>query len=99
MGEFIYCTSLDHAKWFIDPESPCVEFTTKELDEHDGKRFAIKNWIESNCAGKVWMWNGVSSPSAGSMNWSNKIVPQVVVTFILKMTKIAYYFPDGRAHV
>jgi hypothetical protein len=76
MGEFIYFTSLDHAKWFIDPESPCLEFTTKELDEHDGKRFDIKNWIESNCAGKVWMWNGVSSPSAGSMNWSNKIVPQ-----------------------
>ena len=48
MGEFTYCTSLDHAKWFIqDPETQGVKINPEMLDEYPGKRFQIKKWIEN----------------------------------------------------
>ena len=86
MGEFTYCTSLDHAKWFIqDLEIQGVEINPEMLDEYPGKRFQIKKWIESNCNGNVWMWNGCDKPNRLSTNWGHLVVPQGGGTFFFEL--------------
>jgi hypothetical protein len=84
MGEFIYYSSFDHARWFVDPKLEGIDLTAEVLDEYPGKRFEIKNWIESNCEGKVWMWNGVETPVTGEQFWGRKIIPQGGGTFFFE---------------
>ena len=76
MGEFIYLTSLDHAKWFIPDVTTGIEIGKEVLESRRGKQFEIRRWIEHNCKGRVWMWNKVDAPALGQQDWGDMIAPQ-----------------------
>lgn len=76
MGEFIYLTSLDHAKWFIPDVAVGIEIGKDILDSHPGKQYEIRQWIEHNCKCRVWMWNKVESPAHGQQDWGDMIAPR-----------------------
>jgi len=75
MGEFIYLTSLDHARWFIPDVSVGLEISKEILDSHHSKRWEIRQWIEYNCKGRVWMWNKVETPDNGQQDWGDMVMP------------------------
>ena len=72
----MYLTSYDHAKWYLDPDCIGVELKRDVLDGPLGKQYTIRQWIESNCQGRVWMWNRVQTPQSGQHDWGDMIMPQ-----------------------
>ena len=73
MGTFVYCSSLDHLKWLIPTESNSVTVSNEVLDKHT--RYVVRQWIRENCKDTVLMWNGVQTPVAGQLGWSDLISP------------------------
>ena len=73
MEKFLYLTHQDHAQWYVD-DLDNITLKKELLDAVD--RVKLRKWINRNCSGKVYGWNGCKTPNTGEVDWGKKVSPQ-----------------------
>jgi hypothetical protein len=76
-SKFCYCSSWDELTWTVDVSQRRVY----RLDISWDHRTEIQNWIQECCSGRVYCWNGTSTPAPGSQNWGY-ITPKQSITWL-----------------
>ena len=71
-SNFHYIGSWDELTWTFDV-SKNINVYRCMIPWHI--RPEIKEWIDTCCGGTVYLWNGTSTPEAGSMNWGAMLAP------------------------
>jgi hypothetical protein len=71
VGIFKYCSSKDELAWYCDiTKTPNVYLDSDTLAI---SKLYFRDFIENNCIGSVYVWNGVETPAFGEDRWANKI--------------------------
>lgn len=92
MDKFRYLTSEDHARWYVKDPSAGLEIPSGWLDLTSGLRVEIREWVENNCQGPVYVWNKTRTPVKGEPNWANMVMPQgdIVVSFTNEHDRVLF---------
>jgi hypothetical protein len=91
MNKLIYCSSLDHLRWFVPSYWPWACYLRREsLNSTDDRRYEITKWINEKCRGVVYAWNHCDTPEPGSLDWGSRVSPSGDITL---------YFMERDDHV
>ena len=82
MGKLEYCSSMDHAEYLVQDTSRGVKISKEVLDSHG--RYHLRTWIENNCIGTVFVWNGTGKPMVGQTDWGDMVSPSGVGIFFFE---------------
>ena len=86
MERFRYLSSADHAAWYVPHDHKGkVYLSIDNLAQHPGKRYEIKEWVETNCKGSVLAWNNTSTPVKGQAGWEKMIVPSGDISMFFEL--------------
>lgn len=77
-----YISDYDELTWLMDVDA----FKFYECNIPWVNRMRIRRWIEDNCSGQVFVWNGLLAPDKGAVgDWGNLVSPDGKTCFFIFM--------------
>ena len=75
-----YISDYDELTWLVNVD----DFRFYECSIPWVSRMRIRQWVEENCAGTVFIWNGLLAPDKGSTgDWGSLISPDGKTCFFI----------------
>jgi phosphoribosyl-AMP cyclohydrolase len=91
-----YISDYDELTWLINVD----DFRFYECSIPWVSRKRIRQWVEENCSGQVFVWNGLLAPDKGAVgDWGSLVSPDGKTCFFVFMeetdeTRFALEFTD-----
>ena len=75
-----YISDYDELTWLVNVD----DFRFYECSIPWVSRMRIRQWVEENCSGTVFVWNGLLAPDQGSSsNWGGLVSPDGKTCFFV----------------